>query len=168
MKTPYQIQYESFAKAGGLYDERHAKLYAQFANDLIEDGSFSIVHKGVAHACYTPLVIEEARHLKCYVLAPLAVLPEYQRQGYATQLMEEAEKQLEADVIFVMGEPHHYGNRYNTPHQVRPPVATKAPLECWFARELTPGALANVGSSRSTVKGPYAEPNMWGHPSEQV
>lgn len=35
MNTPYQIQYEAFAKAGGLYDERHAKLYAEFADNLI-------------------------------------------------------------------------------------------------------------------------------------
>lgn len=168
MKTPYQIQFEAFAAAGGLYDERHATLYAEFANALIEDGSFSIVHEGVAHACYTPIRIDSAPHLTCYVLAPLAVLPEYQGKGYATRLMEEAESQLDADVIFVMGEPHHYGNRYNTPHKVRPPVKTMAPLECWFARELTPGALDNVGESTSSITGPYAAPLMWGHPSEQV
>ena len=168
MKTPYQIQYEAFASAGGLYDERHARLYAKFADALIEDGSFSIIYKGIAHACYTPIKIDKAPDLKCYVLAPLAVLPEHQRKGYATKLMEEAEKELEADVIFVMGEPHHYANRYNTPHKVLPPVKTQAPPECWFARELTPGALDNVGESTSSLTGPYADPFMWGHPSEQV
>ncbi|XGB68072.1 hypothetical protein L0992_05135 [Vibrio pomeroyi] len=82
--------------------------------------------------------------------------------------MEEAEKQLDADVIFVMGEPFHYGNRYNTPHNVLPPVRTLAPLECWFAKALTPGALDGVGESTSSVTGPYASELMWGHPSEQV
>ena len=149
-------------------DERHAKLYADFADDLIANGSFSIVYEGVAHACYTPITVDETPHLKCYVLAPLAVLPEYQGKRYATRLMEEAEKQLDADVIFVMGEPFHYGNRYNTPHKVLPPVRTLAPLECWFARELTPGALDGVGESTSSITGPYANPLMWGHPSEQV
>ncbi|MEZ8720053.1 GNAT family N-acetyltransferase [Vibrio pomeroyi] len=168
MKTPYKIQYEAFAAAGGLYDVRHAKLYASFADDLIADGSFSIVHEGVAHACYTPITIDAAPHLKCYVLAPLAVLPEYQGKGYATRLMEEAEKQLDADVIFVMGEPFHYGNRYNTPHNVLPPVRTLAPLECWFAKALTPGALDGVGESTSSVTGPYASELMWSHPNEQV
>lgn len=168
MKIPYQIQYEAFATAGGLYDERHARLYAEFADNLIADGSYSIVYDGVAHACYTPIKIDAAPHLKCYVLAPLAVLPEYQRQGYATRLMEQAESELNADVIFVMGEPFHYGKRYNTPHQVLPPVQTQAPLECWFARALTAGALDNIGPSTSSITGPYAEPLMWGHPSEQV
>lgn len=168
MKSPYEIQYQAFANAGGLYDERHAKLYAEFANDLIEDGSYSIVYEGVAHACYTRITVDAAPHLKCYVLAPLAVLPDYQRKGYATRLMEQAESELEADVIFVMGEPFHYGNRYNTPHNVLPPVKTLAPLECWFAKELTPGALDGVGHSTSSIEGPYAQPLMWGHPNEQV
>ncbi|MBE1275319.1 GNAT family N-acetyltransferase [Enterovibrio baiacu] len=168
MKTPYQIQYEAFAAAGGLYDERHAKLYASFADDLINEGSFSIVFESVAHACYTPITVDAAPHLKCFVLAPLAVLPDYQGQRYASRLMDEAEKQLDADVIFVMGEPFHYGNRYNTPHNVLPPVKTLAPLECWFARALTPGALDGVGQSTSSISGAYANPLMWGHPSEQV
>ena len=99
MKTPYQIQYEAFAKAGGLYDERHAKLYAEFADNLIADGSYSIVYEGVAHACYTPITIDKAPHLKCYVLAPLAVLPEYQGKGYATRLMEEAEKEMKKSIV---------------------------------------------------------------------
>ena len=167
MKTPFQIQYETFAAAGGLYDERHAKLYAKLAEDLITDGSYSIVYEGVAHACYTPIIVDTAPHLKCYVLAPLAVLPEYQRKGYATRLMDEAEKQLDADVIFIMGEIHHYAKRYNTPHQVLPPIKTQAPLENWFALALTPGALDGVGESTSSMTGPYAEPHIWAHPSEQ-
>ncbi len=171
MKTPYEIHYESFATAGGLYDERHAKLYAELANNLIADGSFSIVYEGVAHACYTPIIIDKALHLICYVLAPLAVLPDYQRQGYATRLMEEAEKQLDADIIFVMGAPQHYARRYNTAHNVLPPCETKAPKECWFARALTSDALdtlADIGESSSTIKGPLAQPLMWQHPNDQV
>ncbi|CAH7009559.1 hypothetical protein VCHA56P521_50068 [Vibrio chagasii] len=45
---------------------------------------------------------------------PLAVVPEYQSKGYAARLMEEAKKQLDADVIFIMG------NRYNTLHNMFP------------------------------------------------
>ncbi|MDG3088550.1 hypothetical protein P7F88_21770 [Vibrio hannami] len=60
--------------------------------------------------------------------------------------MVQAKKELDADVIFVMGEPFHYGNRYNTPHNVLL-VKTLVPLECWFARELTSGALDGIGES---------------------
>ena len=168
MKTPYEIQYETFAAAGGIYDKRHAKLYAEFADALITDGSYSIIYEGVAHACYTAIIIDAAPHLKCYVVAPLAVLPGYQKQGYATRLMEEAEKQLKPDVVFIMGEFHHYGKRYNTPHNVALPVKSLAPLENWFALALTEGALDGAGESRSSMTGPYAEPHIWMHPSEQV
>ena len=168
LKTPHEIQYEAFAAAGAPYDERHAKLYADFADALIEDGSFSIVYEGVAHACYTPITVDEASHLKCYVLAPISVLPKYQGKRYATRLMEEAERQLDADVIFVMGALHHYANRYNTPHKVLPPMSTQAPLDCWFARALTPGALDGLGESTSSITGPFADPIMWANPSELV
>ncbi len=77
-----------------------------------------------------PITIDKTPHLKCYIVAPVAVLPEYQRQSYATRLIEEAEKQLKPDVVFIMGEPHHYARRYNTPHKVLPPVSTNAPLDC--------------------------------------
>jgi len=68
----------------------------------------------------------------------------------------------------VMGDPSHYAKRYNTQHKVLPPVATLAPLDCWFARELTPDALTGIGESTSSITGPYATPTMWSHPSEQV
>lgn len=168
MKTPYEIQYEAFAAAGGIYNEKHAKLYAEFADALIADGSYSILFEDVAHACYTPIAIHNAPHLRCYVLAPISVLPEYQGKGYATKLMEEAEKHLEADAIFVLGDPKHYARRYNSTHQVALPVESGAPLECWFARELTPGALNEAGKSFSSITGPFASPVMWMDPSEQV
>ena len=168
MKTPYQIQYEAFLAEGGIYDERHAKLYAELADDLIAEGSYSIVFEGVAHACYTPMTLVNAPHLKCYIMAPLAVLPDFQGQRYATRLMEEAEKHLNADAIFVLGDPVHYATRYNTPHQVAFPVETQAPLECWFAKEFTPGVLAQVGETASSITGAFANPIMWKEPSEQV
>ncbi|MCZ8486029.1 GNAT family N-acetyltransferase [Vibrio lentus] len=119
------------------------------------------MHEGVTRILYPN---HNRRNTTPEVLCalPLAVLPEYQGKGYATRLMEEAEKQLDSDVIFVMGEPFHYGNRYNTPHNVLPPVRTLAPLECWFAKALTPGALDGVGESASSVTGPYASELMWG------
>ncbi|CAE6936715.1 hypothetical protein ACOMICROBIO_GDFFDHBD_02943 [Vibrio sp. B1REV9] len=71
------------------------------------------MYQGVAHACYTPITIDKAPHLKCFVLAPLAVLPENQGKGYATQLMEQAESELNADVILVLGVPKHYARRFD-------------------------------------------------------
>lgn len=163
----YNIQFTAFDEAGGLYDERHAKLYGDLAVDMIDDNSYSIIYKDVAHACYTPITIDSNPDLKCYVLAPLAVLPKFQRQGLATKLMDIAEKELKADVIFIAGEKHHYAKRYNTPHKIGLPAKSEMPLENWFARELTPGCLDGIGASTSSITGPYAKPHVWDHPSEQ-
>ena len=133
---------------------------------MIDDGSFSIIYENAAHACYTPITINAAPHLTCYVLAPLAVLPEYQGKGLATKLMDIAEKELNPDVIFVAGEAHHYARRYNTRHKIGIPVVSKMPLENWFARALTPNCLDGIESS-TTISGPYANPKQWSHPSEQ-
>lgn len=162
----HYIEFTAFKEAGGIYDERHAKLYADLATDMIDDGSYSIIYKGVAHACYTPIIIDQAPHLKCYVLAPLAVLPEHQRKGLATKLMDLAEKELQPDVVFIAGEKHHYARRYNTPHEVGLPVESEMPLENWFAKEFTPGLLAGL-TSKTTISGPYGNPKQWAHPSEQ-
>ena len=165
-KLAFNIQYAAFKEAGGIYDERHAKLYGDLAVDMINDGSYSIIYDNVAHACYTPIVIDAAPHLKCYVLAPLAVLPEFQRKGLATKLMDIAEEQLKPDAIFIAGEAHHYARRYNTPHEIGLPVKSEMPLESWFAKALTSGCLDGV-VSKTTISGPYSNPKQWSHPSEQ-
>jgi len=145
-----------------MYTAVESQQIAQLAGDMIDHGSYSLVFEGVAHACYTPLVIDNRPDIKAYVLAPLAVLPEHQRQGVATRLMERAERELQADVIFVMGHPKHYQRRYGMTHQVATPMPSDKP-EHWFAREMTPGVLDGVVSS-STIEGPYADPDMWFEP----
>ncbi|QZT35683.1 GNAT family N-acetyltransferase [Halosquirtibacter xylanolyticus] len=160
------IEFTAFKEAGGLYDERHAKLYANLAIDLIKDGSYSIIYKEVAHACYTPITIDSAPELKCYVLAPLAVLPGFQRQGLASELMDIAERELNPDVVFIAGEKHHYGRRYNAPHKIGIPAESEMPLENWFAKVFTPGILDGIEST-SSISGPYADPFVWSHPAEQ-
>lgn len=162
----YHIEFTAFNEAGGIYDERHAKLYGDLAVDMINDGSYSIILNDVAHACYTPITIDAAPELKCYVLAPLAVLPEYQRQGLATKLMDIAEEELKPDVVFIAGEKHHYARRYNTPHKIGLPVESEMPLENWFAKEFKEGLLEGLEGNTS-ITGPYANPKQWSHPSEQ-
>ena len=137
---------------------------AKLGKDMIEDGSYSIIYEDVAHACYTKLVIDTNPEIKAYVLAPLAVLPEFQRKGYATRLMDKAENELDADVIFVMGHPKHYSRRYNTAHKVETPLPTDK-SEHWFAKELVPGILSGVVSS-SSLEGPYSDPSQWFEPEK--
>ena len=130
----YEIQFRAYNE-DKMYTDKEAAAIAKLGKDMIEDGSYSIIYEDVAHACYTKLVIDTNPEIKAYVLAPLAVLPEFQRKGYATRLMDKAENELDADVIFVMGHPKHYSRRYNTAHKVETPLPSDK-SEHWFAKEL--------------------------------
>ncbi|WP_353010736.1 GNAT family N-acetyltransferase [Ruegeria sp. SCP10] len=55
-----------------------------------------MAYERVVHACYTPLTIDTAPHLKCFVLALLAVLPEYQGRGVGKELMETSIEHLKS------------------------------------------------------------------------
>ena len=39
-------------------------------------------------------------------------------------------------------------------------------LDNWFAKAFTEGCLDGI-ESKNSITGPYANPQQWGHPSEQ-
>ncbi len=66
----------------------------------------------VGHIAFSPVKIVNNDHLLGYTLAPLAVLPEYQKQGIGTQLVESGKKSLletGTHILFVYGDPDYYG-----------------------------------------------------------
>lgn len=156
------LHLEAFSREP-LYGPDEARSIADLAETLIQEGrpSFTLERDGVvvAHACYTPLTLIAAPRLKTFVMAPLAVLPAWQRQGLASELMNRAEEALEADAMFVLGNPLHYARRFSTPHQVSTPQPTEHG-DCWFARALTPGVLKGVRSG-SRIEGALNNPELW-------
>ncbi|MBN1255983.1 MAG: N-acetyltransferase [Deltaproteobacteria bacterium] len=66
----------------------------------------------VGHILFSPAVIERRKQtVQGMVLAPMAVLPEYQRQGIGSQLVQagiEALKQVECPFIILVGHPGYY------------------------------------------------------------
>lgn len=162
MKEVRTLHLEAFSPEP-LYGPDEARTIADLAERLIHEGrpSFTLERDGavVAHACYTPLTLIAAPQLKAYVMAPLAVLPAWQRQGLATELMNRAEEALDADAIFVLGNPLHYARRFPTPHQVTTPQPTEHG-DCWFARALKPDVLKGVCSG-SRLEGALNNPELW-------
>lgn len=81
-------------------------------------------------------------------LAPLAVLPECQRQGVGTALMQEAispSRDLGFNAIIVLGHPDYYprfGFKSAADFGIACPF--KVPSECFMALELRPHALKQV------------------------
>jgi len=103
----------------------------------------------VGHLFFTPATIETADHTwPALGLAPLAVLPEYQRQGIGSALMKAGLAEcarLGYERVIVLGHPDYYsrfGFMRASQYGIRP--AWEAPDEAFMVLELQRGALDSV------------------------
>jgi putative acetyltransferase len=66
----------------------------------------------VGHIAYSPLTLEQTPLVRACALAPLAVLPAFQKQGLGTALVRHSLQRLTDagyDLVVVLGEPFYYG-----------------------------------------------------------
>ena len=108
-----------------------------------------IADRVVGHLFFTPAVIESPdRSWSAIGLAPLAVLPEYQRRGIGSALMDaglEECRRLGHERVIVLGHPDYYprfGFERASQHHVR--FEFEAPDEACMILALQPGALDGV------------------------
>ena len=84
-------------------------------------------------------------------LAPLAVLPERQRQGIGGQLIRRGldllSEELGERIVIVVGHPGYYPRFGFSPEMART-LENPFPPEAFMARELIPGALDGIGPAR--------------------
>lgn len=99
-----------------------------------------------AHLLITPVTLPVALHsLELGAIAPMAVAPDYQRQGVGTQLMQGALRFAEEegiDALFVLGIPgfyKHFGFAPASQQGIR--CEYPVPDEVFMVRELNPGRL---------------------------
>lgn len=136
---------------------------ATLVSDLIDDPTarpvLSLVAwdeggRPVGHIMFTAARLEGApRDVSTVILAPLAVVPEFQRQGLGGRLIEAGIEQLErqgVELVFVLGHPEYYP-RHDfepaIPHGLMAPYPID-PSEAWMVRALGEAA---VGHVRGTV-----------------
>ena len=103
----------------------------------------------VGGVAFSPITLEPTvSGLHLAGLAPLAVLPAYQRQGIGSSLVQVGLQQCReqgVDAVFLLGEPEFYGKFEFGP-------ASSFNIRCefevldtyWLAKELRPGALSGV------------------------
>lgn len=103
----------------------------------------------VGHLFFTPAAIETADHTwPALGLAPLAILPEYQRQGIGSALMKAGLAEcarLGYERVIVLGHPQYYplfGFMRASLYGIRP--EWEAPDEAFMVLELQHGALDGV------------------------
>jgi putative acetyltransferase len=126
------------------------------------DPELSLVAVGegtvVGHVLFSPIVIEaEDRRTPALALAPMAVLPQRQRQGIGSELVRRglvACRVRGHRLVVVLGHPEYYprfGFQAARPHGILCPY--EAPDEAFMVFALVPGALDGVAG---TVKYPPA------------
>ena len=92
----------------------------------------------VGHVAFSPLKIDNQAAIQAYILAPLAVRPDVQKQRIGSALVEYGMQKLSAmgvDIIFVYGSPEYYGRfgfsadtaqGYNAPYPLQYPFGWQA------------------------------------------
>jgi putative acetyltransferase len=110
----------------------------------------------VGHLLFSRMWIETADGLLAAVaLAPVAVLPEHQRQGVGGRLIRKGLDMLRArseTIVIVVGHADYYPLFGFSAEKARP-LASPFPADVFMAMELRPGALESV---RGKVKYPAA------------
>ena len=145
--------------------ERHAfvgeevpRLVADLLQDSTARPSLSLLaYEGprpVGHALFTKATLSgTSKDVPSRILAPLAVVPEFQRRGIGRVLIERGVEILAESgvkLVFVLGHPGYYprcGFEPATPHGLLAPYPIE-PEEAWMVRALDSGVL---GAVRGTV-----------------
>ena len=107
--------------------------------------------KVVGHILFSPVIIQCAvGSIEIMSLAPLAVLPEFQRKGIGAALVKKGIEACQTTLyssIVVLGHPAYYTRFGFSPELARPLKSPFGDGDSWMAMELFPGALSGVAGS---------------------
>lgn len=100
----------------------------------------------VGHIAFSPVAVSQNENWKGYILAPLAVKPEYQKRQIGSELIASGIRRLNkmgVNMLFVYGDPKYYskfGFRADLASEFLPPYELEYPFG-WQAMPLTAGRL---------------------------
>ncbi len=145
----FSVEYEAF----GSHDI--ANLVKDLLNDPTAEPSISLLavenQRAVGHILFTKAHSEPESDLSVYILAPLAVIPEYQNQGIGGKLINEGLrylKHMNVDIVFVLGHPGYYPRHGFISDAGRLGFEAPYPIEekhadAWMLQELRPDIIGN-------------------------
>lgn len=117
------------------------------------------------HIAFSPLFIEKNKNWRGYILAPLAVAPEFQKQGVGRELIEEGIKRLvllQTEMVFVYGDPGYYG-RFDFTKELAadylPPYELEYPFG-WQALQIGKSSQPKLPAQLDCVAS-LKDPSMW-------
>jgi len=155
------------------FPEGEGEIVSKIALGLLSESTKSAIISLVAevdgnvvgHVAFSPIKIEH--NLKClaYILTPLAVLPEYQKQSIGSKLVESGIKKLSdigLNYIFVYGDPKYYG-RFgffaNVAESFKVPYKLEFPFG-WLGLVLTPCEISQAPATIHCVS-TLSDPEIW-------
>lgn len=108
--------------------------------------------KMIGHILFTKVSINQNnREISAQILAPLAVLPDYQNKGVGTELINKGIKQLKdsgVHLVFVLGHPGYYPQCGFSPAGIlgfdAPYPIPEEHAEAWMVQELRDGVIGSV------------------------
>ena len=108
--------------------------------------------RAVGHVLFTSAHLEGPRkNIFLSILAPLAVIPDFQKQGVGGKLIERGLQHLAhygVDLVFVLGHPDYYPRYGFKPAGVQgfeaPYPIPEKHANAWMVQELHPGVIGSV------------------------
>jgi len=102
------------------FSDEESKVISNLASDLSSETASPSIRSLVAevdkqvvgYVSYSPIFLRSDASISGYILAPLAVSPEHQKQGVGSRLISSGVDMLSADgvdVLLVYGDPEYYG-----------------------------------------------------------
>ncbi len=152
-------------------DERELiiNLAAEFLREHSQPPVKSLIaeidHHIVGYVSYSPIFLDINAHLSGYILAPLAISPEYQKQGVGTRLIQSGVDMLIEDqvvILFVYGDPAYYG-RFGFSKEPAQSFIPPYPLEFpfgWLGQMLRDAVLPEQHTSFHCVPA-LSKPEIW-------
>lgn len=133
---------------------------ANLVNDLLSDPSARPLYsflafngdRAVGHILFTSASLANTQKgVSISLLAPLAVIPEFQKQGVGGKLIEHGLHHLAnsgVDLVFVLGHPDYYPRYGFNPAGVQgfeaPYPIPEEHANAWMVQELRPGMIGSV------------------------
>ncbi len=136
--------------------DKEAELVRNLLSDPTASPLLSLLayqdDKPVGHILFTSAPIaNQGTNIASYLLAPLAVVPEYQKKGIGGKLIKRGLELLTAqgvDLIFVLGHPTYYPRHGFMPAGIRgfesPYPIPEEHSDAWMVQELCPGVIGSV------------------------
>ena len=146
-----------------------SRLAVNLQNDHTTPPVLSLIarHAGenVGHIAFSPVTIDNHEDITAYILAPLGVRPEFQRQGIGRQLIEFGKRELlrqGVKVLLVYGDPEYYtrfGFNADTATRFIPPYPLQYPFG-WMALNLDEYGVSGF-PARIRVAASLNDPTLW-------